>query len=285
MPPKKTRMSVLSCQRMPGVQRVLGALVAVCLLVGIAADAQAEASFDQLVRRLEQGEDFRVRTQAALALGASRDKRALRPLCRGLNDGSATVRAAAAAAMGKLQLGGAECLKKRLKEETSGAVKASIEKALKDVSGGGEPPEPAITADTKVYLAIDKVAGESGRKETDALVRSAITRSVSSLSGYIVAPPNETLDQAKRRLSKHKHVRAFLLSPRVEPPSYAGGNLTIRMEVAIFSYPARALKGSIPIKLTQQGVASGDTQSENELLQMAAERAVQKFADNMDRID
>jgi hypothetical protein len=261
--------------------RVLSVLLLVCGTSG------AAPSLDELSRRLQNAEDFRVRTQAALALGASKDKRALTPLCRGLGDANTSVRAAAAAALGKLRLGGADCLKRRLRDETSAAVKATIEKALADAGAEVVEAEPTLTTETKFYVAIDKTADNTGRegKAVDDIVRGAMSKSASVLGGYVIAPKSETPAQAKKRLAKFKHVRAFLLSPRVEAPRYADGNLTVKVEVAIFTYPGRALKGAIPIKLTQQGVSGADQQSENELIQMAAERALEKFSQNVERID
>ena len=61
--------------------------------------AEESADVDHLVQNLSSGSDFRIRTQAALALGASKSRRAVEPLCTGLNDQNATVRAASAAAL------------------------------------------------------------------------------------------------------------------------------------------------------------------------------------------
>lgn len=280
---------VVSCVRTSHRAQIWRTLLVCTLMLAGPASALAQTKIEQLARRLTSSEDFRVRTQAALALGASNDKRAVAPLCRGLGDQNTTVRAAAAAALGKLKQGGSECLKRRLKEETSATVRASIEKALGDVTTEVEP-EPELTAATQYYVAIDKPADntgrdESGAKQLDGLIRTAMSKTAADLEGFVVAPKSETLAQAKKRLAKFSQVKGFLLSPRVEKPKYEGGNLTVRIEVAIFTYPGRALKGSIPVKLTQQGVSSTDEASENELIQMAAERAMTKFAQNAERID
>src|SRR5450432_475576 len=140
--------------------------------------AQESADVDHLVQNLANGSDFRIRTQAALALGASRSKRAVEPLCSGLGDSNATVRAASAAALGRLRLGGSECLQKRLATETSETVKSTIHKAL----------DPVFTSDTKYYLAIGKTADKTGRggDEIEALVHGAMVNAASSLPIYAV---------------------------------------------------------------------------------------------------
>src|SRR5688500_2028374 len=129
----------------------------VLLLSGSAA-AQVTGDVDRMISNLRTGSDFRVRTQAALALGASKSSRAAEALCGGLADANTTVRAAAAAALGKLQLGGADCLERRLAAEQNQTVKAEIQKALLRVRGGGEP---IFTSDTKYYIAIGKTTDKS----------------------------------------------------------------------------------------------------------------------------
>ena len=195
------------------------------------------------------------------------------------------MRAASAAALGKLRLGGKTCLEKRLSDETSSSVKSTIKKALARLEGGGSEG-PAISGSTDVYIAIAKTSDKTGRSagEVDKLVRTAMSKAAASMSGYAVAPKSETTSEAKKLLKKYSRAKAFYLSPKVQKPEYGGGNLTIRFEVAIFTYPGKALKGSVPVKLTQQDVASKDTSAENDLIVMAAERAMEKFSKNVERI-
>ena len=233
--------------------------------------AQAELSADvgHLLQNLASGSDFRIRTQAALALGATKSPRAVEPLCSALADANATVRAASAAALGRLRLGGTECLQKRLANEASDTVKSAIQKAL----------DPVFTSGTKYYLAIGKTSDKTGRSgdEIDAIVHGAMASAASNLPIYAVAPSGEALADAKRRLAPHKDVKAVFLSPKVPPPDYSGGNLTMRIEVAMFSYPDKSLIGSFTQKLTQQGVSSPDKDTENDLLRETATRALEKF--------
>lgn len=268
--------------RMPrGTVRIAALLLtlAVMLLTGA---ARAEDRVDQAIDKLKNSDDFRVRTQAALSLGASKSKRAIDPLCGGLEDGNVSVRAASAAALGKLKLGGEDCLKKRLEDEESDSVKSTIKKALNQLKGA----EPTITSSTKVYLMIAKATDKTGRSDSkvNALVRKAMVKAMGSLDGYVVAPADETTTQAKTRLGKWKKLKAFYLSPKVLEPRYSGDSLQIKIEVAIFTYPGKALKGNIPVKLTQDGVSSRDESSEDDLIKMASERAIEKFSQNMERI-
>ena len=101
-----------------GQRAVLRGLLLLIALLFLAQSAAAAASVGQLSKRLRKASDFRVRAQAALALGATGSSRALKPLCRSLYDSSRTVRAASAAALGRLRKpAGSACLKKRLAKE------------------------------------------------------------------------------------------------------------------------------------------------------------------------
>jgi len=145
-------------------------------------------------------------------------------------------------------------------------------------SGGAGGAEPAFVSDTKFYVAIGKATDKTGRgAEVDGIVRSAMTSKVGQTAGLLAAPPNETPADAKRRLAAHAGVKGFFLSPGVAAPDYAGGNLKVKIEVAMLSYPEKNLLGSYSVNLTEPGVSPGSTQNENELIKMAAERAIDKF--------
>jgi len=250
------------------------ALAALAFGVGLAVTCPARAEeatdVDHLVQNLSGGSDFRIRTQAALALGASKSKRAIQPLCTSLSDANATVRAASAAALGRLRLlGGSECLQKRLASETSETVKAAILKAL----------DPIFTSETKYYLAIGKTADKTGRggDEIDGIVRGAMAASANVQPMYAVAPIGETLADARRRLAPHGNVKPFFLSPKLSAPEYGPNGLTVRLEIAVLNYPEKTLIGSYTTKLTEPGVSDPDKDTENDLIKTAAERALEKF--------
>ncbi len=245
------------------------------MLVTPAARAQGQGDLDRMMENLRSGADFRVRTQAALALGASKSTRATVALCAGLADPNITVRAAAAAGLGKLQLGGTDCLNKRLAEEPSPIVKSAIQKALEQVKGGALP---VIGPGTKFYISIGKTSDKSGRSgdAIDRMVRSAMVTAAGPLA-MAIAPDGEAPADAKKLLATHKGVKSFYLSPKVSPIEYSSDSLRVRVEVAIFTYPDKAMVGTFAVPLTQQGVSAKDIASEDDLVKMAAERAMQKF--------
>jgi len=237
--------------------------------------AQGTGDVDRMVDNLKNGADFRVRTQAALALGASKSQRATQALCSGLADSNITVRAAAAAGLGKLQLGGADCLSSRLADEPSPIVKSAIQKALEQVKGGAAP---VIGPATKFYISIGKTTDKSCRTGDgiDRMVQKAMQGAAGPLA-MAIAPTNESPADAKKVLAAHKGLRSFYLSPKVGPIEYTGDSLKVRLEVAIFTYPDKAMLGNFAVPLTQEGVSGKDPTSEDDLVKMAAERAMEKF--------
>jgi hypothetical protein len=248
----------------------------------LASVARAQPSdMERLIYNLANSEDFRVRTQAALALGASKSERAVAPLCAGLADTNTTVRAASAAGLGRLgQKSGQPCLEKRLAIETSDVVKTTIQKALEGLKSGVGGAEPAFVSDTKWYVSVGKTTDKTSRgtPEIDGIVRGAMVAKIGQTTGFLAAPAAETPAEAKRRLAAHASVKGYFLSPGVSPPDYSNGNLKVKIEVAMLSYPEKNLIGSYSVNLTEPGVSPGSTENENELIRMAAERAIDKFA-------
>ena len=272
----------------------LRVVLGLSLLVSIAQFASpvfaAGDSTATAIRELETNEDFRVRTQAALALGASGDPKTVGPLCRGLDDGKAAVRAAAAAALGKLAQGGADCLEKRQAKESTDSVKNAIERALKEVraaAGGSAVSEGTVDASTKFYISIGKTTDNTQRKKSRVheVVRGALAKTLLKQKGFSVGPEAETKAQYQKKIAGKKGIKGLLLSPKVQSPEYGDDSVTVRFEIAILTYPDKALKGMIPVKLTQQGSAKKSEESEDELIAMAVERAVEKLLKNIERID
>jgi hypothetical protein len=254
----------------------LGALLASCLF-----SLPAAADVDYFIDQLSNAGDFRVRTQAALALGASDDKAAVAPLCSALDDTSEPVRSAAAAALGRLKNPkGLPCLKSHL-GESSASVLSVIERSAKLLQGGGKsgkPPAPGPN-DT-VYVAIGPVSDKTGRgdKSISDAVRGIIQDKLLSLQGYAVAPAGETSGAAKKLLKKYGSLKGFMLRTRVDAPHTEGDELVVQIGITMWTYPGGDLKASFSPKLRMQGASPGDRDSEDSLVKMAIESAVENFA-------
>lgn len=259
------------------------ALLMVSPLAMAGGDSTATA-----IRELATNTDFRVRTQAALSLGASDDAKAVEPLCRALDDSKSAVRAAAAAALGKLGKGGQDCLSEHEPKETTDSVKVAIQKAIKALeSGSGGATECVIDSKTRYYVSIGKTLDNTQRKKSKVpeLVRSALTKALLRQKGFCIGPDGETKAAYQKRISGKKQIRGLLLSPKMQAAEYQDDAVTVRFEIAILTFPEKALKGMIPVKLTQQGAVKKSEQAEDELFRMAVERAVEKLLKNIDRIE
>jgi hypothetical protein len=247
------------------------ALIAVLLVNPVHAAPKVEDLAKQL-----SSDDFRVRTQAALALGASGDSAAVKPLCGALKDSNQTVRLAVVAGLGKLGRDeGAKCIRAAKPEEKDAAVTQSMDKALDNIALGGDPPLPGAAA--KYYVAI-QVVNRTNRSqlEVEGIVRRALSAKLLSNSANAVAPRNESNQQATNIVNARK-LKGYVLSASVEPFSYAGGNLTVVLKVSMSTYPDRSLKAEFSPKLTQKDTPKEDAAAERVLVKMAAENAADSF--------
>jgi hypothetical protein len=228
-------------------------------------------------------DDFRVRTNAALALGATDDDGAIAPLCTALDDPSEIVRQAVGVALKRLARASAhDCLQRRLGVEANAGVKAQLQKALDALSdsGGGSAMPPA-PANAKYYVSVSKITNHTTRAAADVerIVGGAIVSKLADIGEYQMAPPNETNAAAKAAMSKRK-LKGFYLGVSVDKFDYSDGNLRVRVKIAVFSYPDRDLRGEIPAGATLPGARPGDSGSEDQLMTAVAARAAELFAQN-----
>jgi hypothetical protein len=275
------------------VRRWGAPLLVLLALMLIASTALADGRVTFLAARLKyppaagQADDFRVRTNAALALGATDDDDAVSPLCGGLDDPSEVVRQAAAVALKKLaRASSRDCLQRRAGAETNASVKAQIKRALEALetaagssgAGGGEAP---AVASAKYYVSVSKITNNTTRTAADVqrIVGGAITSKLAALGEYQMAPSGETNDAAKATLARRK-LKGYYLGVSVDKLDYSDGNLRVRVKIAVFSYPGRDLRGEVPAGATLPGARPGDTGAEEQLMSVVAARAAELFAQN-----
>ncbi|HEY1955252.1 MAG TPA: HEAT repeat domain-containing protein [Polyangiaceae bacterium] len=247
-------------------------LLAVGVVVFAAiADAQSRTAF--LISRL-RSDDFRVRTNAALALGATHDDDAVQPLCGAVNDGNETVRQAAAAALNRLGKSSAVgCLQARLAVEGSANVKLQLTRAIGALQSGGGG---GSVANAKFYVSVavsNNSTGHDGGK-----ILSTITSKLGSLGGYQIAPQSESPAAARGVISR-RNLKGYYLAVSASLSDTSQG-LKALVRIAVFSYPERDLRGEVAPYAIAQGVRRGDTGTEDQLLTAVAERAVEQFSQN-----
>ncbi|MRG93265.1 hypothetical protein GF068_15180 [Polyangium spumosum] len=268
-----------SCIFGPRMRKSVPVVAALSLFVLTPEVVRADPRTGYLVQQLKTSDDFRVRTQAALALGASGDDAAVKPLCDALADGNESVKVAAAAALGKLgKPAGLPCLQAALKKEKGGSTKTQMQKSIDTLKSGGVSAPPPPGPDAKYYVAIE-ISNKTKRPaaEVEAIVRSAMQSKLLGKAGYAVAPKGEKPAQGGKVVNSKK-LKGFYLIASVEPPVYENGNLTQIVRVSMWTYPGKALQGEFSPKLTQSDTPKTDVQSENVLMKMCVENAIDSFA-------
>jgi len=152
-------------------------------LLTVASSAWASPGLDELVDQLKHGADFRVRVSAALQLGKSLNPGASQPLEAALDDGNASVRAAAAAAL--KNLGDVSALATlRAHSDKSDAVRAQVASAIKSLE------EEATSPKIKVLVKIGIMKNGSGVRspKIESELADSSRRKLNALPGVRVLP-------------------------------------------------------------------------------------------------
>lgn len=267
------------------------ALAAAVLLGPLYHPSTAHADADRVKFLAEKlnSDDPRVRTSAALALGASNEDSAVEPLCGALKDSTEVVRQAAAVAMKRLGRSTAvPCLRSRLEREGNDGVKIAIERAIESISaagggggGGGGDDKIKENPSAKYYIALSTIANSTGRSqpEVESVVVKAIKTKLEAAGTIQIAPNKESADAARETMKKRK-MSGFYLAIAVDKFDYSNGNLRVKVKIGVFTYPGKSLLGNVDKTLTKEGVSSGDKSSEDQMLDMAAGLASEQFAQN-----
>lgn len=268
-----------------------GVLVAAAVTLMLPSIAHAQGARTQFLADKLKSDDFRVRTNAALALGATNDPAAVQPLCQALDDPKEVVRQAAAVAHKRLgRPSSVPCLKLRKGKETNEGVRVQITRALEALEAGGGSGDSggdsgagpiANNPNAKYYVALSNVSNSTGRgqSEVDKIVIAAMRKKLDAAGSMQIAPASETPDAARGVLKKRK-LKGFYLSIAVDKFDYRGGQLKVRVKVGVFTYPGKSLLGNLDRTLTKEGVRPNDASAEDQLLDLAAALAAEQFAQN-----
>jgi len=249
--------------------------------------ARADARVQFLSERLQfppaagHADDFRVRTNAALALGATNNDAAIDPLCAGLGDPNDVVRQAVAVALKRLaRTASLECLRNRASIEPNAAVKQQIQRAIEAIEparGTGS----AQTTNVRYYVALSRVVNHTSRSpdEIEHIVHDAIVSKLAEMGGYQLAPSGESPATAKGVIAKGR-LKGYYLAISVDKFEYSADGLRVRIKIAVFSYPGKDLRGEVPAGATLPGVTPADRGSEDRLMTVVAAKAAELFAQN-----
>ncbi|HTM43732.1 MAG TPA: HEAT repeat domain-containing protein [Polyangiaceae bacterium] len=212
------------------------------------AHADEDSSVPAMVRKLEQGADFRMRVQAALELGkASAQKEMARTALEGgLDDANAAVRAACAAALRVLGDPRALPALQKARDDESAAVKAQIAgtiAALQDKAAGHSKAH----GPSQVLVQLGHVRNGTSQ-QVGGLVEDFKNRSearLSDLPGVELLPDEEDADAtAKRRKEPVVMLTGHL---RTLDEHEQGGEMEYAAEVEfiIHRMPGRSIQGKV----------------------------------------
>jgi len=245
-------------------------------LVFFTATVRADSRTAFLIDRL-RSDDFRVRTNAALALGATNDDAAVPALCGAVGDGNTVVRQAVAAALKRLgKPAGLPCLRARLAVEGDANVKLQLTRAISALEAAGGGGTPSNVANAKFYVSVAVSNNSTGHDSSQIL--GAVTGKLGSLGGYQIAPRSES-NEAARSVIAHRNLKGYYLAVSASLTDTDQGMKAL-VRIAVFSYPGRDLRGEVAPYAIAAGVRRGDASSETSLLTAVAERAVEQFSQN-----
>lgn len=236
-------------------------LLVLALIAPRAAHADARTEF--LTRMLAESSQFRVRAQAALALGQrERDPLAVRGLVGALKDAHPAVRAASAAALEQLRATEAIAALKAARGDKDQSVRGAVARAIASL----ERPDVEPPGDKKFYVAVGTPSTQAGLS-SDALraLREHMVKQVEPLEGVKLAPENEPQAAVTSMLKSKGLVGYYLDSAitKIEPKE--GGALRAQVSVIVGTYPGRAMR----VMLSGAATVSGAGTSEQAKLQAA----------------
>lgn len=254
------------------------------------ANAQNTPRVAELLPKLQAASDPRVRGATVLQFGATNDDAAVEPLCRELSHEAEIVRFSAASAIRRLgRPASLDCLKKRLAIESADGPKLAMTRAIAAIeaappasagpsAGAYTPPEHA---GAKFYVVLSPVTttAERPQAEVEAVVLRAIRQNLEGVAEVQMAPPKESDESAKRSIASRK-AKGFYLSISVDKFDYSGGNLRVKVNIAIFSYPNKSLIAPSSKSASMAGVSPGSRSAEDQLLEAVAVGAVKQFTAN-----
>ncbi len=281
-------------------------LAIACGLAALSPAAGQLSDRAAVVRVLQESHDFRARTRAALALGASADPAMAAPLATALRDSNPAVRAAAADGLGRLgsptQLGALRTLsrdpERHVRDAATRAITA-IETRVRasaprpatpaptsPLSPAPTPAAPAPTAppvppihwdQTRYVVVIGSMVNRSGYPHATlaSVLRSEVVRSLVGVRGVGILAGTPTT--ANEQEITRRHIRRYRLdgsirTVRPEP----GRDVRVRCEVSIMLLddPGANLRAALNGAATgTEPARSGSARPQQERL--LAERALQ----------
>lgn len=251
--------------------RVCVAALWVCL-VAVGEAHAGDSRTDFLVRMLATSSQFRVRAQAALALGASTDDPTVAAaLARALSkDDHPAVRAASASALERVKTPSNVAALREALRDSDKAVRAAAKHALDEIDRSAAtaakttPVDPTIPRDpgrgSVYYVGVGLPATRVPTLSANDLrtLREHVAREIVQISGVRLAPEQESHAAAERELKSQKMTGYFIDSSITSIETKPDGSIRAQVSVIVGTYPGRDLRAMLSGAATVSGSGSGD---------------------------
>ena len=221
------------------IKRRLSTLIAVVCLSLVAQGAAGDPGIAGLVDQLSRSQDFRLRVQAALQLGKSKDTRVTAPLIKALDDKDVSVRAAAAAAL--KTLGDPEALP-ALREnrlDRSPVVRQQIQQSIIALE--------TRMKEVRVLVQVGSMKNRTRDTEASAVVvlEHASRKTLQSIPAVnVVGDAAKTVEVAKRRKLPFVMMTGSIRKLDAEA-SGSSVYYTAKVEYILHRMPEQAIAGKV----------------------------------------
>jgi hypothetical protein len=240
--------------------RTIGTVMVTLALSLSVVPAGAQPTSD-LIQKLDQGADFRVRVQAALELGKTRGIASRLALESALDDENAAVRAAAAAGLKVMRDPSAIPALLRHEGDASAAVRSQIRSSVEALSGGTAAP---AQQKPEVLVQVGKMrsgtAATSGQMLEDAARTSR--QKLRELPGVAV------MEEAKEAGPQRRDVPMVMVTGRVKQLEESREGTSVvylaSVEFVLHKMPGQSIKG----------VVSGSARASGSATEMGSARAI-----------
>ncbi|MDB4988549.1 MAG: lyase repeat-like domain protein [Myxococcaceae bacterium] len=242
----------------------------VCVLACSApSPGRADSRTDFLIRMLESSSQFRVRTQAALALGSRPPEApAVQALSDALRDEHPSVRSASAGALELLKDPSALAALRAARKDRDSSVRSAIEHAIGSLERVGASPASAPpsepSAGSAFYVAVGTPSVQASLPSAALKsLRDHVVQQVAGLDGVRVAPENEGQAAATSVLRAKKMIGFYLDSSVTKIEQRPDGALRAQVSIIVGTYPGRAMR----VMLSGAATLSGGGMSDDAKLQ------------------
>lgn len=227
-------------RRMIRKKTVLAVLLSILTLVGTVLDAAADARTDYLIEMLRSGANYRVRVQAATALGQLRAKEAVPHLVKALEDSNELVVITAATALGQIgDSSVAPALRYTLDHTKSAAVKSQVASTLRVLEALAPPGQrPTSNVPAWVLVRVDAMGNSSGvaRPELPEVLRRIVVDAVKATPGAELQPDGLAAGEVRARLSRDD-LQGYIISGSVLRLERVGDKLYVKVSLNVFTNP------------------------------------------------